>query len=555
MRSTWKSLLPNRADYLDVPKTWRSDLLAGVTVGIVALPLALAFGVSSGVGATAGLITAIVAGLIAAVFGGSNVQVSGPTGAMVVVLAPIVATHGVASVAIVGLMAGIFVILMGLLRLGRAISFIPWPVIEGFTLGIAVIIFAQQIPAAVGSPDFEPSANAIEAAFRAVAATDLSAALWALGTIAAVAAIMLITPKFVPVIPGSIIAIVVVTVIVQLSSAPLERIGALPSSLPLPTLPSIAGINLSELILPALAVAALAAIESLLSARVAATMSETGTLNPNRELLGQGLASVGSALFGGMPATGAIARTAVNVKSGGKTRLSAIVHSLVLIAVVYLASNWVSFIPLAALAGVLMVTAVRMVPHGPAWKILRSTKHDALIFILTAVITVALDLVEAVIVGIVVTAAFSLRAFVTRGSVSRQELPGSAVAGDERIAVMRFDGALFFGVADTLFEQVTSEHDVQVVIIRLSGLQFLDATGAQVLAEMVTQLERSGKTVLVKGVVAQHQPLLNKVGVFSALRHPNHVFSDLDAAIAHARSHIAREDAAAAEGLPRPFFG
>lgn len=555
MRSTWKSLLPSRADYLDVPRTWRSDLLAGVTVGIVALPLALAFGVSSGVGATAGLITAIVAGLIAAVFGGSNVQVSGPTGAMVVVLAPIVATHGVASVAIVGLMAGIFVIVMGLLRLGRAISFIPWPVIEGFTLGIAVIIFAQQIPAAVGSPDFEPSANAIEAAFRAFAATDLSAALWSLGTVAAVAAIMLITPKFVPVIPGSIIAIVVVTVIVQFSSAPLERIGALPSSLPLPTLPSIAGINLSELILPALAVAALAAIESLLSARVAATMSDTGTFNPNRELLGQGLASVGSSLFGGMPATGAIARTAVNVKSGGKTRLSAIVHSLVLIAVVYLASSWVSFIPLAALAGVLMVTAVRMVPHGPAWKILRSTKHDALIFVLTAVITVALDLVEAVIVGIVVTAAFSLRAFVTRGSVSRQELPGSAVAGDERIAVMRFDGALFFGVADTLFDQVTSEHDVQVVIIRLSGLQFLDATGAQVLAEMVTQLERSGKTVLVKGVVAQHQPLLDKVGVFSALRHPNHVFSDLDAAIAHARSHIAREDAAAAEGLPRPFFG
>lgn len=555
MRSTWKSLLPNRADYLDVPRTWRSDLLAGVTVGIVALPLALAFGVSSGVGATAGLITAIVAGLIAAVFGGSNVQVSGPTGAMVVVLAPIVATHGVASVAIVGLMAGIFVIVMGLLRLGRAISFIPWPVIEGFTLGIAVIIFAQQIPAAVGSPDFEPSANAIEAAFRAFAATDLSAALWSLGTVAAVAAIMLITPKFVPVIPGSIIAIVVVTVIVQVSSAPLERIGALPSSLPLPTLPTIAGINLTELILPALAVAALAAIESLLSARVAATMSDTGTFNPNRELLGQGLASVGSSLFGGMPATGAIARTAVNVKSGGKTRLSAIVHSLVLIAVVYLASSWVSFIPLAALAGVLMVTAVRMVPHGPAWKILRSTKHDALIFVLTAVITVALDLVEAVIVGIVVTAAFSLRAFITRGSVSRQELPGLAVAGDERIAVMRFDGALFFGVADTLFDQVTSEHDVQVVIIRLSGLQFLDATGAQVLAEMVTQLERSGKTVLVKGVVAQHQPLLDKVGVFSALRHPNHVFSDLDAAIAHARSHIAREDAAAAEGLPRPFFG
>ncbi|WP_298119128.1 SulP family inorganic anion transporter, partial [uncultured Aurantimicrobium sp.] len=304
MWATLKSLLPSRADYSALPRTWKSDLLAGLTVGIVALPLALAFGVSSGVGAEAGLITAVVAGFIAAVFGGSNVQVSGPTGAMVVVLAPIVAAHGAGSVIIVGLMAGVIVLLLGLFRLGRSVSFIPWPVIEGFTLGIAVIIFVQQIPAAVGSPEFVESTNAVVSGISAIVAANVDLALWSLGAVLIIALIMVVTPKFIPVVPGSIIGIIVITVAAELTGSPLVRIGELPSSLGLPALPDFAGVNLGELVVPAFAVAALAAIESLLSARVAASMANTGVFNPDRELVGQGLASVGSALFGGMPATG-----------------------------------------------------------------------------------------------------------------------------------------------------------------------------------------------------------------------------------------------------------
>ena len=554
MWATLMSLLPSRADYVALPQTWKSDLLAGLTVGIVALPLALAFGVSSGVGAEAGLITAVVAGFIAAVFGGSNVQVSGPTGAMVVVLAPIVANHGVASVVIVGLLAGVFVLVMGIFRLGRAISFIPWPVIEGFTLGIAVIIFLQQIPAAVGSPEFAESPSALISAWNAIAATNLNLALWSLGVVLLVALMMVVVPTVLPIVPGSIVAIVVVTLIAELSGSPLQRIGELPSSLPLPALPDFAGISVGELSVPALAVAALAAIESLLSARVAASMANTGIFNPNRELIGQGLASVGSALFGGMPATGAIARTAVNVRSGAQTRMAAIVHSVVLLAVVYIATGPVSRIPLAALAGVLMVTAVRMVPSRAAWRILRSTKHDAFIFVITAVITVTLDLVEAVVVGILVTVLFSLRALFMRGQVHRVTLPGPSQPSDERIALFRIEGALFFGVAEKIHEEVTTHPDVTVVIIQLSGVQFLDATGAQIVAEMVTQLERDGKTAIIKGIPQQHRELITRVGVLGQLRHPNHVFDNLELAIAHARSHITREDAAAAEGRPRPFF-
>ncbi|MBK5239122.1 MAG: SulP family inorganic anion transporter, partial [Actinomycetales bacterium] len=229
--SNLRTFLPRAQDYAQSRRNWRSDLLAGVTVGIVALPLALAFGVSSGVGAEAGLITAVVAGFIAAVFGGSNVQISGPTGAMAVVLAPVVAMYGPSAVVVVALMAGVIVVAMGLLKLGRAVSFIPWPVIEGFTLGIAVIIFLQQVPAAVGSPEITKSTSALVNGYLSVVATNPVAVAWSIGSVVLVAAIMVLLPKFVKLIPGSIIAIVVVTVLAEILAAPLARIGALPSSL------------------------------------------------------------------------------------------------------------------------------------------------------------------------------------------------------------------------------------------------------------------------------------------------------------------------------------
>lgn len=540
-----RSLLPGAADYRDVRRTWKGDLVAGITVGIVALPLALAFGVSSGAGAASGLVTAIIAGVVAAVFGGSNVQVSGPTGAMVVVLAPIIAAHGLGALAIVGVLAGLMVLAAGLLRLGRAVTFIPWPVIEGFTLGIAVIIFLQQVPSALGVPATE-GANAIVGAVDAVTRASWPEAAWALAVVAVVAAIMLVAPRIHPLVPGSIIAIVVVTLVTALAGAPVATIGELPSGLPVPVIPTVDLATLGALLLPAATVAALAAIESLLSARVAATISDTGPYDADRELVGQGLASVASALFGGMPATGAIARTAVNVRSGGRTRLAAILHAVLLGGIVGVGAVVVAAIPLAALAGVLMVTATRMISIATVRTVMGATRADAMVFVGTAIVTVSVDLITAVLVGIAVAAFLALRTLARSSGVHREELPAPAQPGDERIALFRLEGALFFGAAERMLQRVGALRDVDVVIIRMSQLQLLDATGAQVVTELIHALERRGVTVLVKGIQGRHLELATRVGVIASLRHRNHLFDDLAAAVEHARSHTRR--AAAARG-------
>lgn len=509
-------------------------------MGIVALPLALAFGVSSGVGAEAGLITAIVAGLIAAVFGGSNVQVSGPTGATVVVLAPIVVSHGVGSVAIVSILAGAIVLVAGVLRLGRTVSYIPWPVIEGFTVGIGVIIFLQQISAAVGVVGTGHSTNAVIAAMESALAADWPAALVPLATVAAVAVVMLLLTRISGRLPASFIAIAVATLVASVVDVPLATIGELPRSLPLPAVPVFDAETLTSLLGPAFAIAALATIESLLSARVAASMADTGPFNADRELVGQGLASLASGLFGGMPATGAIARTAVNVRAGARTRVSAIVHSISLIAVVYLAANVVAVIPLAALAGVLMVTAGRMISVRTVKQVVRSTRSDATVFVITAIITVSFDLVIAVGIGIAVAAFFALRALSAASGVHREELPGSPVAGDEQIALFRIDGSMFFGAAERNLDRINTHQGIDVVILRLSQLQHIDATGAHTLTDLVTTLERRGVTVLIKGIKPEHLRVLARLDVVRSLRHPNHLFSELEPAIIHARSHISR---------------
>ncbi|QIK82470.1 SulP family inorganic anion transporter [Sanguibacter sp. HDW7] len=521
-----------------------ADLLAGVTVGVVALPLALAFGVSSGVGPAAGLVTAVVAGIVAAVFGGSRVQVSGPTGAMAVVLAPLVAVHGAGAVPLVAVMAGLMVLGLGLARLGRVVTFIPWPVVEGFTLGIATIIFLQQVPAAVGvgaTAGQNPLVAAIDVAGRAG-----PEALWTLGTVAVVVALMLVLPRIWAALPASLVAIIVVTVTAELLDAPVARIGALPDSLPAPSIPGVTPALLTELAGPAVAVAALAAIESLLSARVAATMpsdtltDEARRYDPDRELVGQGLASVAAGLFGGMPATGAIARTAVNVRAGARTRLAAVVHGLIILLVIYAATGPVGQIPLAALSGVLMVTAVRMVDVRAVRTVLRSTRGSALVLVVTAVVTIAVDLVQAIVVGLAVAALLALRALSRAAVVHRQPLPGPAVDGDDHIALFRLDGSMFFGAADRIAETVQRDHAARVVVLRLSGLRLVDATGAHALAELVATLERAGVTVLVKGVQEQHRPVLTRVGVLDELASESHLFDDLDAAIEHARDHVAR---------------
>jgi SulP family sulfate permease len=539
MTVQWSRLLPHRGDYAGLRQSWRRDLLAGVTVGVVALPLALAFGISSGVGADAGLITAVVAGLVAAVFGGSAVQVSGPTGAMAVVLAPIVAQHGLGAVAVTTVLAGLLVLMAGFTGLGRAVTFIPWPVIEGFTLGIAAIIFLQQVPAAFGTTA-PTGRRTLPAAWSVMTHPDWSVARSTLGVVGLVALLMVVLPRLNRAIPESLTAVVAATLLVTMLGLPAATIGKLPAHLPAPQMPYADVEVLRTLLGAALAIATLAAIESLLSARVAATMSATGSYDPDRELVGQGLASMAAGFFGGMPATGAIARTAVNVRSGARTRLAAIVHSLVLLAVVYLATGPVSAIPLSALAGVLMVTSFRMVSFGTVRKIMHSTRSDALAFVLTALVTVCFDLIEAVKIGIMIAAFFALRTVARRSTVVREELPGPRQPGDERIALLRLDGAMFFGAAERLSNAITdTEHpDVSVVIIRMSQLGMLDATGAHTLAEIAQELEARGITVIIKGVQPEHLNLLANVGIFDALRHENHLLGSLDEAVAHARSHV-----------------
>jgi SulP family sulfate permease len=541
-------LLPSARDYAGVRATWRGDLAAGLTVGVVALPLALGFGISSGLTAEAGLVTAIVAGALAALFGGSPVQVSGPTGAMVVVLLPIVAVHGPAAVALVTLLAGIMVLAGGALRLGRAVSFIPWPVVEGFTLGIAAIIFLQQVPL-MTAPHL-PSAgghstSALVSAIDAVRTADPMYVVWAIGVGVIVAGCILWAPRVHRAVPGSLVGIAVVTVLVPVVPSPLSVIGALPAGFPLPAIPAVDPATLPSLLLPAVTVAVLAAIESLLSARVAASMADAGPYDPDRELVGQGVASVGSALFGGMPATGAIARTAVNVTSGGRTRVASLTHAGVLLVIVLALSAPVALIPLPALAAVLMVTAVRMVHAGTVRALVRSTRSDALAFILTALITVSVDLIVAVAIGVLLATVFSLRSLARRAGVQREAVLGPATPGDERIAIIRFDGPLFFAAADRVFERVSELQEVSVVVLRLSQVELVDATGARILSDIVHTLERRGVTVLIKGVQARHADLFRRIGVLDALRHQNHLFESLPDAITHARSHVRREAASA----------
>jgi sulfate permease, SulP family len=546
-----RRLLPRRADYEQLPRSWRKDLVAGVTVGVVALPLALAFGITTGLGARAGLMTAIVAGLIAAAFGGSNVQVSGPTGAMTVVLVPIVARYGRDAVFLVGIMAGVLLLVAAFARLGRYLVYMPWPVIEGFTVGIAVIIFLQQVPAALGvaKPHGENTALvAAKAVGRAFGAGNGSA----IGIVLLVALVMVVAPRLHRSLPASLLAVTVATIVARVVHLHLARIGVLPSSLPRPSLPPVSLDRMSALFAAAFAVALLAALESLLSARVADGMADTGRHDPDRELFGQGLANLASPLFGGMPATGAIARTAVNVRAGARTRVSAIVHSVVLVAVVFFGGPLVAEIPLAALAGVLMVTAVRMVEVHNVRAVVRATRSDAIVLALTAVATVLFDLIVAVELGVAVAAGLTLRNVARTASAVVEPIPGRGdqpeeVSGDdeqallsEHIVTYRLDGALFFGAAHRFLTELTAIADVRVVILRFPQLQVLDATGAQALGEIVSVLERRGITVLLKGPRPEHLRVLQAVGTLERLAHQNHVFTDLEAAVTHAHVHVAR---------------
>ncbi|MER5745210.1 SulP family inorganic anion transporter [Streptomyces sp. NPDC002225] len=525
----------------------RRDLLAGITVAVVALPLALGFGVSSGLGAEAGLATAVVAGALAALFGGSNLQVSGPTGAMTVVLVPIVAAHGPGGVLTVGVLAGILLIGLALLRAGRYMRYVPAPVVEGFTLGIACVIALQQVPGALGVPKPEGE-KVLVVAWRAVGEFAKAPNWTALGLAAGVAAVMLLGARLRPTVPFSIVAVIAATVAVEVFEPPGARpIGALPSGLPVPSLDFLDTAALGSLLAPAVAVAALAALESLLSATVADGMTSGQHHDPDRELFGQGVANLAAPLFGGVPATAAIARTAVNVRTGAGSRLAALTHAAVLAVIVFAAAPLVSRIPLAALAGVLLATAVRMVEVGALRAMARATRSDAAVLVLTAVATLVLDLVQAVIIGLVVAGALALRAVAGQARMDRlelrAELPGDHGEEEyallaEHIVVYRIDGPLFFAGAHRFLLELSEIVGVRVVVLRMSRITTVDATGALVLKDAVQKLARRGITVLASGIRPGQRRTLEAVGALEPLRPYGRDYPTTPEAVAAARARL-----------------
>ena len=546
--ATWwaslSPLLPQRSDYAGLQQSWPRDVVAGVTVGIVALPLALAFGVASGVGAAPGLVTAVIAGAVAAVFGGSHLQVSGPTGAMTVVLVPLVAQHGPSVVYPVAVLAGLVVVAAALLRLGRLLAYIPWPLVEGFTVGIALVIAAQQVPSALGIP--KPHIENAAAAAAVAIGRFAEHPMWAvLGLLVLSVVLTAGLPRLHRSLPASLLAVVAVTAVAELAGVQVTRIGALPSSLPVPSLPDLT--HLGDLIGPAVIVAFLAGLESLLSARVADGMADTSRHLPDRELFGQGLANIASGLCGGMPATGAIARTAVNARAGAHTRLAALTHSLVLAVIVYAATGLVGRIPLVALAGVLLVTAYRMVERHNVRAVLGSTRNDAIVFVLTAIGTVAFDLIKAVEAGLAIAVMLSLAHLAETAQAVAEPLSSDGIDSEAEHALLaqhvltyRLDGPLFFGASARFLSQLTATADVRVVILRMSSMVMLDATGARGLGELVEQLADRGITVLIKGASPEHTRLLTAVGALGPVLAQGHVFSELPDAVTHAAQHVAR---------------
>ncbi|MEV6965916.1 SulP family inorganic anion transporter [Hamadaea sp. NPDC051192] len=545
--STLTRLLPTRSDLAGMLRRPRTDLIAGLTVAVVALPLALGFGVTSGLGAAAGLATAIVAGALAALFGGSNLQVSGPTGAMTVVLVPIVHRYGPGGVLTVGLIAGVFLVALAVMRAGRYVRYVPAPVVEGFTVGIAAVIFLQQVPAALGV-EAASGEKVTVAAWHAVV-DFVRAPHWAaLGLALAVATVMLAGARWRPTIPFSLLAVAAATLATALSGLPIATIGALPATLPAPSLGFLDLAAVPGLLTSALAVAALAALESLLSATVADGMSVGQRHDPDRELFGQGVANLVTPLFGGVPATAAIARTAVNVRAGAQSRLASLTHAITLAVIMLAAAPLVAHIPLAALAGVLLATAVRMVEVSSLAALARSTRSDALILALTAAATLVLDLVAAVGIGLAVACVLAIRRIARATTLETVPLDVTdhhaeeAALLREHIVAYRLEGPLFFAAAHHFLLDLSDVADVRVVILRMSRVLTIDGTGATVLRDAIERLERRGITVYLSGLRPGHERAIAATGVLSRLADQGRVFPDTPQAIAAARILLQHND-------------
>jgi len=508
------------------------DLMAGIIVGIVALPLAIAFAIASGVAPEKGLYTAIIAGFIISLMGGSRVQIGGPTGAFIVIVYGIVQVHGVDGLIVATLMAGFMLLLMGLIRLGAVIKFIPHPLIVGFTSGIALIIFSSQIKDVFGLKMGPVPADILE---KWKTYIDFFQTLNWYAVLTALATVLIVVywPKLTHKIPGSLIAILVTTAVMQVLHLPIEtigsRFGSIPSTFPNPSIPQLDWAVVKSLIRPAFTIALLGGIESLLSAVVADGMIG-GNHKSNMELIAQGTANIFSALFGGIPATGAIARTATNVKNGGRTPVAGIVHALTLLLIVLFAGKWAAFIPMATLGGILVVVSYNMSEWESFIAVLKGPRSDGAVLITTFLLTLFVDLTIAIETGMVMAAFLFMRRMIQFSDVNLLVKEGKAEQSQKdpaltgkfsiphEVEVFEITGPLFFGAAYKFKDAMKLfEKAPKILIIRMRQVPIIDATGIKTIRDVYKDLKYRGTKLILSEVHSEQ--------VMSALKEARLLFA------------------------------
>jgi len=544
-------------------KTFTADLMAGVIVGIVALPLAIAFGIASGVSPEKGIITAIVAGLMISLFGGSKVQIGGPTGAFIIIVYGIIQQYGMQGLTVATLMAGVFLILLGVLRLGTIIKYIPYPIVVGFTSGIAVTIFTTQIKDLLGLTMDKVPSDFIEkwiAYIGNLGTLDVWSAIVGIASVALIALWPILVRKFhlspLKSLPGSLVAIIAMTVGVLLLKeyggvTTVETIGdrfSINSTLPGAVVPELTWETIKSLVGPAVTIAVLGAIESLLSATVA-----DGVIgdhhNSNTELIGQGIANIASPLFGGIPATGAIARTMTNINNGGRTPVAGIVHAVVLLLIFLFLMPLAQYIPMACLAGVLVVVSYGMSGWRSFLAMARNNpKSDVTVLLLTFFLTIVFDLTVAIEFGLVCACLLFMRrmaettdvhavlneidlnedADMQRGNLEHLTIP-------DGVEVYEINGPYFFG-AGSRFEDIMARYGShpQVRIIRMRKVPFIDSTGMHNLENMCQMSKKEGITVVLSGVNPKVEEVLKRNN-FESLLGKENICNHIDLALARAR--------------------
>jgi SulP family sulfate permease len=533
---------------------FRKDLLSGVIVGIIAIPLGMAFAIASGVKPEYGLYTTIIAGILISLFGGSKYQIGGPTGAFIPVLLGIVITYGYENLLIAGFMAGIMLFLMGVFKLGSLIKFIPRPVTIGFTSGIAVIIFTGQIGNFLGLTGIEKHEDFISN-MKEIIVHLYTVNLYSVITATISLVFILLTPKYFPKVPGPLIGLVVSSLVTTIFfPGKVATIGStfgdIPSTLPSFSIPEITWEKVQQLFRPAFVIAMLGGIESLLSAVVADAMAGSRH-NSNRELIGQGIANMLTPLFGGIPATGAIARTATNIKNGATSPMSGIVHGLVVLVVLLLLAPVASNVPLASMSPILMVVAWNMSERKEFIHVLMTKTGDSLILVITFLLTVFSNLTTAVEVGLI----FSTILFVKRMSeilAVTKVLPDQSDKNKKvrshivneghdcpQISIFSIEGPLFFGAAQTFEMSImdTINHRPKLLILRMAKVPYMDTTGESNLTSIVRHFQKQGGTILVSGLQNQPKKVLKRTGLYEEIGE-EHLFRHTGDAINFALANV-----------------